>query len=179
MPIRRFSYLSFLAMVALSLLPERASAQLTCGWCEEWGSVIFNHHRFPNGGDKCGWPPGDGCSRCGRTSSCHRDWWVGDCHIPCGPDGDPLDPEEPKALARAVAEIEDALAARKMDAVAVAISSNASNLTMEYLPDAGRIDVLLSCNPLVPARTLPVPPDVRGDLSAALAARASRSAEAG
>lgn len=173
MAIRKMFPLSFLALLALSPLPERASAQLTCGRCEAWGSAINDHHRFPNGGGECGWPPGDACSRCGGTSRCHMAWDTGPCHIPCGPGGGP------RAMARAVAEIEDALAARNMDAVAAAISSDASDATMEYLPDAGRIDVSLSCNPLVPVRTLPVPPEVRGDLGAALASHASRSAEAG
>ena len=46
-----------------------------------------------------------------------------------------------------------------------------SSLAVEYVPEAGRIDFVLACNPDAPASTLPVPTgDLRLSLEAELAA---------
>lgn len=145
-----------------------------CGWCvrreEDDG---FSEHHFPSGGNGCQWPPPyptpnhSSCDRRGGTSSCHRAWWEGDCHIACGPDGD-----RPGGFDDVVAAIQTGLEERDMAGVAASVAAQyPSSLAVEYVPEAGRIDFVLACNPDAPASTLPVPTgDLRLSLEAELAA---------
>ena len=57
-----------------------------------------------------------------------------------------------------------------MDLVRVAetIASTRDGFSVEYLPEAGRIDLVLACAPSIPAGTVPVPPEIRPALDRAL-----------
>ncbi len=138
---------------------------LTCGWC--YYSIWNDEHWFDNGGDGCGWPnPGDSeCSRCGGTSSCHGFGHPdsgGPCHIACG------GTTTQQALSDAVSDLRSGLDAMDLVRVAEAITSSRDGVSVEYLPDAGRIDVVLACTPSIPSGTVPVPPEVRPALDRAL-----------
>lgn len=49
-----------------------------------------------------------------------------------------------------------------------AIASPRDDFSVEYLPEAGRIDFVLACAPSIPAGTIPVPPGIRPALDRAL-----------
>ena len=184
--LARFA-LSFVAALFVLLVagwPTEGEAQgLTCGWCIEldtpWGTI----HGFVNGGDKCGWPnPGPAwqCSRCGGTSMCHglaSPLSGGPCHIPCG--GTAMQ----QSVSDAVSDLRSGLGAMQLERVAEAIVSTRDGFSVEYLPEAGRIDLVLACAPSMPARTVPVPPEIRSALDQAMkepaaAAIASRGPDA-
>ena len=148
-------------------LPNEVEAQgggLTCGWCEELGPI----HGFPNGGDKCGWPnPGQDyqCSRCGGTSHCHGfiSWHAwGPCHMACG------GTTAQQSLSDAVSDLRSGLDVMDLERVAETIASTRDGFSIEYLPEAGRIDLVLACAPSIPAGTVPVPPGIRPSLERAL-----------
>ena len=150
--------LPIVPLLLLSVDPAPAAAQdgeVVCGTCNEafWGGL----HRFPEGGDGCR-SSGDFCSRCGGTSKCHRWWYVewdlSGCHIACGPAGD-------MALAEAVHQVRGALAAGNTNAVAASVMSHRADLLVEYRPDTGRIDFILSCDPSAAAATVAVLPALR------------------
>ena len=162
--------LSLMAVFAvLGALPDRSFGQgLTCGWCYEMslrGSLV---HWFPRGGSECGWPnPGAGyvCARCGGKSHCHgyhspHRW--GPCHILCGGQ------TTQKALSNAVSDLRSGMDIMDLDRVAEAIAATRDGVWVEYLPEAGRIDLVLACAPSIPARTVPVPPEIRPALGRAL-----------
>ena len=154
-------------------------AQLTCGWCLTRGTLYTGpgiilvgdiEHRFPGGGDECGWDGHDECgvqcSRCGgKESTCHTDWWVGICHVPCGTAVN-------DALAT-LTEIEEAFDTDDMAVVATVLSKNRTGVSVEFIPDAGRIDLILANDPGRPFHTIPVLPDARDRLGIALAAYSS------
>ena len=175
MAVARKTYLFGAALFVLLVAapPNELEAQgggLTCGWCIElltpWGFI----HGFPQGGDKCGWPsPGSGptwqCSRCGGSSGCHPlndPLNGGPCHIPCG--GTAMQ----QSLSNAVSDLRSGLDAMDLEWVAEAIGSTRDGFSVEYLPEAGRIDLVLACASSVPARTVPVPPEIRSALDRAL-----------
>ena len=175
MEIARKTYLFVAALMVFLVggLPNDVEAQgggLTCGWCiqERWevtiGPIIILfpwEHKFPGGGDECGWPGHAGamCSRCGGTSFCHRDFWTGSCHIACGPAGGDV--------AAALTEVEDALESGDVTAVAEALLEPGTGLAFEFIPESGRIDLFLACDPDRPFRTIPVLPEARDRLTAA------------
>ena len=158
-------------------LPAKSSAYVTCGWCEEWyritirGGVIVSegylHKFFDSAGDQCLWPrpvPDVGsitCNRCGGTSYCHTDAQSGPCHMACGGTGD---------LAEAVGDIRESLAVRDIKRVVSAILRERADLSVKYVPAAGRIDFVPSCDPRRVAHTIAVLPEVRGALDAEMAA---------
>jgi len=164
--------LSVWVAIAVSLLvPAPTVAQTpTCGWCVEDRSDLNNpKHSFPQGGEQCSWPtpnlPCQVCSRCGGTgSTCHRDRQDGQCHILCGPAGG--------VLGGAAGAIQGALEVRDPVAVAtILLAEHPAGLTVEYLPEAGRIEFVLTSDPDTVAKTLAVPPgDIRVLLEAELAA---------
>ena len=86
------------------------------------------------GGNGCGWDGRDEvgamCSRCGGTSDCHREFRTGGCHIACGPAGGDV--------AAALVEVEDALEAGDVTAVASALLEPRSGFSFEFTPEAGR-----------------------------------------
>ena len=158
---RILSVLLFAAAV-LIIAPEPSSAQLTCGWCQEvdhwWHPRI---HGFPNGGDACMFdgPEDAVCARCGGESHCHGflSWHaLGPCHTLCGPAGG-----DGGSFARAISSIREGLATKNLDVVAAMVARDAPDLSIEYLPDAGRIELILPCDPVAPAHTIPVAPDMR------------------
>ena len=182
MAIARKMYL-FVAGVGLLLLagvsvPAEVEAQ-TCGWCvmdsrdvilvDPWGNMVDGwteyRHKFPGGGNACGWDghdePGAMCSRCGGTSDCHEEFRFGGCHIPCGPDGDAY---------AVVTEVEDALERGDVAAVALALNAPQEGVSLEFIPDAGRIEVTFSCGPTGAVHGIPVPPAARDRLQTAVAA---------
>ncbi len=183
MTISRKTYL-FVAVLFVFLwagAPTEVEAQdgggLTCGWCvmesregilvtpDYVGPVVQFRHKFPGGGNECGWDghdePGATCSRCGGTSVCHEDFWYGPCHIPCGPTGGDL---------AAVDEVQDALERGDVAAVALALQAPQEGVSFEFIPDAGRIEVTFSCGPGRAVQSMPVPPAARDRLQAAVAA---------
>ncbi|MXW16600.1 MAG: hypothetical protein F4Z83_03455 [Gemmatimonadetes bacterium] len=165
-----------LALAGSMLLPEESEAQgggLTCGWCimerDLWvgpGVIILGpvEHSFPNGGNECGWDghdePGAMCSRCGGTSDCHIEFRTGGCHIACGPAGGDV--------AAALTEVEDALDRGDVTAVASALLEPRTGLSFDFIPEAGRIDLFLACTPDRAFVTIPVPPEARDRLAAAV-----------
>lgn len=166
-----------LALAGSMLLPAHSEAQLggglTCGWCIMERDVLRLpgitirgpwEHAFPRGGDKCGWDghdePGAMCSRCGGTSFCHRQFWIGGCHIACGPAGGDV--------AAALAEVEDALDRGDVTAVASALLEPRTGLSFDFIPEAGRIDLRLACTPDRAYVTIPVPPEARDRLAVAV-----------
>lgn len=184
MKIARKTYLSVAALFVFLVAgwPTEVVAQdeeddegLTCGWCIQesdfWviGNVIIiapAEHMFPNGGDACGWDGSDEsrviCSRCGGESDCHEDWDDGPCHILCGPGGDDVE------YHAALTKVEEALESGDVTAVASALLEPRTGFSFELIPEAGRIDVLLACDPDRAARTIPVLPDARDRLAVAL-----------
>lgn len=104
------------------------------------------------------------CSRCGGTSDCHREFRTGNCHIACGPAGGDV--------AAALTEVEDALASGDVTAVASALLEPRTGLSLEFIPENGRIDLFLSCTPDRTYRTIPVMPEARDRLAAAVRALA-------
>ena len=166
----RFSSITLLVAVGLGLFagrPTPSSAQVTCGWCEEWTGPglrwgIFpwygTQHKFHSTGG-CNWPrpdPDDDseikCSRCGGDSDCHFDSDWGPCHMACGGSGD---------LAQAVGDIQKGIDTGDIGQVASLVLSGKAGLSIEYIPEAGRIDFVLSCDPERAAHTIAVHPQVR------------------
>lgn len=180
MRIARKTYLFVAALFVflVAVPPSEVEAQgegLTCGWCimERWrltiGELTFVgpwEHAFPDGGDECDsfGPIGAMCSRCGGTSDCHREFRTGNCHIACAvADGD---------VAAALTEVEDALESGDVTAVASALLEPRTGLSFEFIPENGRIDLFLSCTPGRTYRTIPVMPEARDRLAAAVRALA-------
>ena len=198
MEIARKTYLFVAALFVLLVAapPNEAEAQgvgLTCGWCIElWIQNESRYiHGFPGGGDKCHWPnpgPAYECSRCGRASHCHglnSEHAAGPCHIPCGGGGERPGDEIPtlQVLSNAVSDLRSGLDDMDLLRVAETISSAHDGFSVEYLPKAGRIDLILACAPSIPAGTIPVPTEIRSALDRALkepvaAAIASRGPDA-
>ena len=184
MEISRRTYLFVAALFVFLVagLPTEVEAQgggLTCGWC--WEMFLENEdegfvHWFPRGGDECGWPnPGAGyvCARCGGTSHCHgyhSRHRFGPCHMLCGGGGGGPEDEIPlkQALSNAVSDLRSGLDDMDLVRVAETIASAHDGFSVEYLPEAGRIDLILACAPSIPAGTVPVPPEIRPALDRAL-----------
>ena len=161
----------FLAAGSPTEVVAQEGGGLTCGWCLENDHPVLGWvHWFPNGGDECGWPnPGSDhqCSACGGSSTCHGfhttdDTPFGKCHIPCGGTTTQM------TLSNTVSDLRSGLDAMDLVRVAETIASAGDGFSVEYLPDAGRIDVVLACAPSIPAGTVPVPPEVRSALDRAL-----------
>lgn len=151
---------------AIGATSAPATAQLTCGWCfgPAYGSGSDAGHGFPYAGGECGWRGsqfGMNCARCGGDgSSCHVPIQTGSCHIPCGPAGD-------EATA-ALTDIREALESDDVTAVAVALLQQRPGVSAEFIPEGGRIDLILSCDPSAAFLSIPVLPDTRKDLEAEL-----------
>lgn len=159
-----------LGMTALLLFlvpSESAEAQslgeVVCWWCTEEDGM----HAFTLNGQGCGSegeypdnPVPSQCVRCGGTSECHYRRKVGPCHIPCGPDGD-------EAVV-AVTEIQEAMETEDVAVVASALMKERSGVSVEFIPEGGRIDLVLPCRPSMPFRTIPVVPELREALVAEL-----------
>ena len=182
MPKPRIS--SFVSSVVVGFaffvgLPEAGSAQLTCGWCAEWESIpgygLGPFHAFATeGGDQCGWPKptaSDGgqvtCNRCGGDSRCHIVIERGPCHILCGPAGD---------LAEAAREVQKGFDDGDLTLVARAILRERGDVSVEYIPRAGRINFVLPCDPTRIVHTIAVLPAVRRALNARIAGRIAAAA---
>ena len=164
---KKYLFVAALMVFLVGGLPNEVEAQgggLTCGWCEEWGPL----HAFPNGGDKCGWTNSDQgfqCSRCGGTSHCHgfiSFHVLGPCHMACG------GTTAQRSLSDAVSDLRSGLDVMDLERVAETIASTRDGFSIEYLPEAGRIDLVLACAPSIPAGTVPVPPGIRPSLERAL-----------
>lgn len=192
MTIVRRTDLFLAAVLALLMtsVPVEGVAQdegdVTCGWCVMRGDLVRSgadwtwyenvEHSFPNGGNECGWEGrndksiggGPFCSRCGRSSTCHEDFQTGFCHIPCGPEGD---------LFAALTEIEEALELEDLTTVASALQVRTTGFSFEFVPDAGRIDAILACDPDRVFRTIPVAPEVRDRLKGVVVLHADKIAE--
>ncbi len=169
--------LVFLAASApVELRAQDDGGGLTCGWCLQVPISlgiyeIADLHGFPYEGGECGWEgsgQGHKCSRCGGDgSSCHFLPQIGPCHIACGPEGDGE---------RAYAEIKEALEDDNMTVVASALLRERAGVSVEFVSGAGRIDLLLPCDPNRPFRTIAVLPEARERLEAELRLSPSVSA---
>ena len=73
-----------------------------------------------------------------------------------------------QALSNAVSDLRSRLDAMDLDGVAETIASPRDGFSVEYLPEAGRIDLVLACAPSIPAGTIPVPTEIRPALDRAL-----------
>lgn len=149
---------------------EEDEGGLTCMWCKE-GVGWFGEttHGFLLGGDLCGWVgsgEGNQCARCGGTSTCHHVYWTGECHIACGPEGDAM---------AALTEIQQALAGDDATVVASVLLRERSGVHIEFIPEGGRIDLMLPCDLTQTFRTIPVVPALREALEDHLQAHAGRA----
>lgn len=145
---------------------EPAEGQLICGWCIEMGS----RHYFTIGGELCGWEGRSDdaeCSRCRRLQNCHKFLDDGPCHRPCGPDGDAV---------AALTEIHEALEAGDMSVVASTILRERTGVHVQFIPEGGRIDLFLPCDPNLVFRMIPVGPATREALEVAVRAYPEASA---
>ena len=104
------------------------------------------------------------CSRCGGTSQCHTGQYKnGPCHIACGPEGDDV--------TAALTEVRRALDGDDVATLVLALGNRRAGVSVEFVPEAGRIDFVLPCNPTKVYRTLAVLPEKREELEAELRAR--------
>ncbi|MDE0235483.1 MAG: hypothetical protein OXU69_03280 [Gemmatimonadota bacterium] len=166
----------FVVVLAMFMASSiRANAQetgdVTCAWCKEAAIWTDQDHAFPLGGHLCGWSgSGEGniCSRCGGSSSCHIIYVPGPCHILCGPDGD---------ATAALTGIQEALDADDMVALASALLLERTGVDVEFIPEGGRIDLLLPCDLTRPFHSIPVSPAVRGPLEMELSAYLARNGD--
>ena len=161
----RLASVGFLAALLVTASPGDTNAQVTCGWCQsgplievdDSGDVWWhNGHRFLfEGGGECLWAghdePAINCARCGGTSDCHSKGRppVYCDHILCGPAGDAM---------AAATEIREALETRDISVVASSLTRERAGVSVEFSPESGRIDVMLSCDPYRPVTTIPVSP---------------------
>ena len=162
-----------IAALLMFLIPsEPAEAQflgeVVCWWCFEEGGK----HSFSLNGRGCGVegeypddPTSAQCARCGGTSECHYDERPGPCHIACGPDGD--------VILTAVTEIQEAVKTEDVAVVASALVRARSGISVEFIPEGGRIDLVLACRPSMPFSTIAVVPKLRAALLAELHAHPS------
>ncbi len=174
MRIARKTYLVvaalFVALVATAPLNAQGDegdeeGEVVCWWCMELndGSHTFGYGEQGCNSDLVG-PDDDNvyCSRCGRTSDCHPGRYdPGPCHIACGPAG------EAETMA-ALTEIQEALDGDDVEAVALALGSQRVGVSVEFIPAAGRIDLVRRCDPTRAVRTIPVFPEMRAELEAEL-----------
>ena len=149
---------------------EGGEGEVVCWWCWEFGGS----HIFLPGGERCvSSIPGHGhplmhCSRCGGTSECHvDDWGDGDCHRACGPSGDAL---------AALTEIREVMEGDDVTVMVSALLRPRTTVSVDFLPEQGRIDVVLPCDPDRVFGTVPVLPGVRAMLEAELQSRSTASA---
>ncbi len=167
MAIARKMFLSLAALFLLFASAQQTEAQflgeVVCWWCIE---TEDGQHGFTMNVRGCGsegeypdHPIPAQCVRCGKTSECHEENWPGPCHIACGPAGDAV---------MAQAELQGALESEDISIVAATLLKERSGVIAEFIPDGGRIDLLLSCDPNKPFRTIPVVPTLREALVAAL-----------
>ena len=73
-----------------------------------------------------------------------------------------------QALSNAVSDLRSGLDAMDLERVAESIGSTRDGFSVEYLPEAGRIDLVLACAPSIPAGTVPVTPEIRPALDRAM-----------
>lgn len=167
----------FLLLVAAGGAPvgsldeeEGDEAGVVCWWCWQIGG----DHIFMPGGEGCvGGIPGIGhplmhCSRCGGTSDCHvGEWRDGPCHIACGPEGDAM---------AALTEIREAMEGDDVTVIASALLRSRPAVSVEFVPEQGRINLVRACDPDRVFGTVPVLPGVRAMLAAELRSRSTVSA---
>lgn len=186
---KMYPFVAVLFVFLMASMPVEVAAQgggLTCGWCTMDGDLVDSgpgwaeyenvKHAFPGGGNECGWEGrndesitgGPVCARCGGTSTCHSDEQDGMCHIACGPLGD---------LFAAVTELEDALDGGDITAVASALRQPRTGLFFEFIPEGGRIDVVLTCDPGRAYTAIPLLPEARGRLQTAVTLYTASSAD--
>jgi hypothetical protein len=119
----------------------RRGDTVTCGWCWDFVEAGDTLHHFPNGGDLCLWPPGEECSRCGGTSSCHDDLLPGRCHIECGGG----------SFAQLFTRIEGMIQNRDAAGLASLIHAPDEDYVVALLPADNVVEVVTSCSPGVAA----------------------------
>ena len=68
----------------------------------------------------------------------------------------------------ALTELRDALEGDDITEAASALLKERQGVSAEFIPDGGRIDLILACDPNKPFRTIPVLPDVRRALEGEL-----------
>lgn len=197
MKIKRIGFVYLVSLLPLLAIsgPIEAQRVPVCGWCEYYlhipgptlriasmdngpeGHVSLDHshedqwwHRFPTSaadacvGNEDAW--NQTCAACGGTSMCHRFWMRGFCHAPCSWPG------PPRFVGRTtLEEIQEALEGNDIEVLASTVSRERTGVFVEFIPESGRIDLLLPCDPNRAAYTIPVEPEVREQLKAALAAR--------
>ena len=73
----------------------------------------------------------------------------------------------------ALTEIEEALGAEDIVLAASALRRERTGVSVEFIPEAGRIDLMVPCHPDRVYHTIPVLPEVRTRLQAELQASAT------
>ena len=169
----RLTSVGIFAALLVAANPGDSNAQVTCGWCQSGPHIyidgdgdawLLNGHRFLyEGGGECLWEghdqPATTCVRCGGSSDCHT-WpqmplWCD--HILCGPAGDAM---------AAATEIRDALDTSDGSVVASALNRERAGVSVTFIPESGRIDVMLSCDLSKAVETIPVSAELREAIEA-------------
>ena len=113
------------------------------------------------------------CSACGGTSECHENSWADDpisygpCHVRCH------DFYRTTIWASTLSDMRKGLETGDMALVASAILRGRTEFSIEYIPEGGRIDVFLPCDPKRAAHTLAVLPAARSELGRRMAERSA------
>ena len=98
---------------------------------------------------------------------CHRTPQDGLCHILCGPGGD-----VPRDIRQALADGDAAV-------VASILLRESTEASLQFIPEAGRINVVFACNPGKVFDVIPVLPEMRERLEAVLLERRALSVGTG
>lgn len=137
-----------------------------------WSNTVENQHGFILGGFDCpedGKLPGVKCVKCelGKKKEhegCHPALMPGGAHEAC---------DDGTAALAALTEIRDALGGDDVTMLASALMKERAGVSAEFVPEGGRIDLILACDPYKPFRTIPVLPEVRRALEGELLADGS------
>ena len=132
-----------------------------------WSNTVGSKHGFVLGGLHCPEDeerPGLTCVECevGKRNEhvgCHYRLMDGPSHDACDDD---------TAVLAALTEIRNAMEGDDITMVASALLKERKGVSVEFIPEGGRIDLILACDPHKPFWTIPVLPDVRRALQGAL-----------
>ena len=133
-----------------------------------WSNTVGSKHGFVVAaiGRDCpedGKPPGVTCVVCEPGSQghngCHYELMEGGTHAACDDGGGVL---------AALTEIQDAMEGGDITMVASALMRERGSVSAEFIPEGGRIDLILACDPNKPSWTIPVLPELRRALESEL-----------
>lgn len=164
MMIATRGFLFATAVVLFLAADTPVEAQEVC-W---WSNTVENQHGFIFGGRHCPEDeklPGLKCVKCEEGKRKEHEG----CHpvlMPGGADHEACD--DGTAALVALTEIRDALGGDDVTMLASALMKERAGVSAEFVPEGGRIDLILACDPYKPFRTIPVLPEVRRALEGEL-----------